>query len=219
MSIDQLIASDGADTEIAIDSRIKAVISEVHKDNVLFSLKGSAVGHASLRQFKKPPKAGDSFEIIVRSHNEEEGIYEVSIPGASVDVADWSDLTEGAVIEAKVTGSNTGGLEATVNNIRAFIPASQIEIFRVENFGDYVNQKLQCVVTEVKPEKKRLVLSRRALLEREKEAKRKELIQEISAGDTRDGLVTKIMDFGAFVDVGGHQLGPERDQVISLGLE
>ncbi len=202
-SIEELISGDSGNDEIAIDSRVKATVSDVHRDNVLFSLKGSAVGVASLRQFKSKPDVGAMFEVIVRSYNEEEGIYEVSIPGASVDVADWSDLTEGSTVEGKVTGSNTGGLEININNIRGFIPASQIDIVRVENFGDYVNQKLQCVVTEVNPDKKRLVLSRRALIEREKEAKRAELIESISAGETRDGLVTKLMDFGAFVDVGG----------------
>ena len=202
-SIEDLIQGNSGSDDIAVDSRIKATVSEVHRDNVLFSLKGSAVGVASLRQFSSKPEVGAMLDVIVRSHNEEEGIYEVSIPGASVDVADWSDLNEGATVEGKVTGSNTGGLEININNIRGFIPASQIDIVRVENFGDYVNQKLKCVVTEVNPDKKRLVLSRRALIERDKEAKRAELIETVNAGETYDGTVIKLMDFGAFVDIGG----------------
>ena len=58
-------------------------------------------------------------------------------------------------------------------------------------------------VTEANESRQKLVLSRRAILEREKEAKRQALIQSIAAGDVRDGVVTKLMDFGAFVDVGG----------------
>jgi small subunit ribosomal protein S1 len=90
-----------------------------------------------------------------------------------------------------------------VNSIRGFIPASQIDRFRVENFGDYVNQKLQCLVTEVNPQKRKLVLSRRAVLERELEEKRKALLASLAEGDRHDGVVTKLMDFGAFVDIGG----------------
>ena len=88
-------------------------------------------------------------------------------------------------------------------SVRGFIPASQIDRFRVENFGDYVNQKMQCVVTEVNPAKRRLVLSRRAVLDREHEEKRKEIMASIEVGQTHDGIVTKVMDFGAFVDIGG----------------
>jgi small subunit ribosomal protein S1 len=120
-----------------------------------------------------------------------------------VSVADWTDLTPGAIVEARVTGSNTGGLEVQVQSIRGFIPASQIDLYRVEQFGDYVNQRLQCVVTEANESRQKLVLSRRAVLEREKEAKRKELLESLAAGDTREGVVTKLMDFGAFVDIGG----------------
>jgi small subunit ribosomal protein S1 len=112
-------------------------------------------------------------------------------------------LTPGAIVEARVTGVNTGGLECTVNKIRGFIPASQVALYRVEQFNDFVDQRLQCVVTEANPDRQRLVLSRRAVLEREQAAKREELLKSIQPGQTLDGVVTKIMDFGAFVDVGG----------------
>ena len=123
--------------------------------------------------------------------------YEVSIPGSAVAVSDWEDVNVGDVVEARVSGSNTGGLEVMLNKLRGFIPASQIDRFRVEKFGEYVNQKLQCLVTEVNPAKKKLVLSRRAILERENEEKRKELMKTLAVGDQHDGTVTKIMDFGA----------------------
>ena len=83
-------------------------------------------------------------DVIVTGFNSDHGLYELSIPGASIDVGDWSDLAEGATVEARITGSNTGGLECQVNNIRGFIPASQISTSRVEKLGDYVGQKLPC---------------------------------------------------------------------------
>jgi len=204
MSIEEMVeGGDSAVGTVAVESRLKASITEIHKENVMFQLPGHMVGMASLRQFKEPPEVGQEFDVVVNSLNEEEGTCEVSIPGASISVGDWSDLAEGAVVEARVSGSNTGGLEVEVNNIRGFVPASQIDIVRTENFGDFANQKLQCLVMEVNPEKRRLVLSRRALLERERQSKRQELLQTIEAGQLHDGTVIKIMDFGAFVDIGG----------------
>ena len=203
VQMDSLLEREQPADDLEIDTRLKALVTRLHNENVFFSLKGRFEGVASKRQFKSIPEEGAMLDVVITGFNEDEGLYEVTIPGASVSVADWSDLVEGAVIEAKVTGSNTGGLELSVNQIRGFMPASQIDIVRVENFGDYVNQKLQCVVTEVNPGRKRLVLSRRAILEREKNEKKKELLKTLTAGQTLDGIVTKLMDFGAFVDIGG----------------
>ncbi len=203
LQLDSLLGKTTPVEEIELDSRVRGIVSRIHNENVFFSLKGHYEGVASLRHFKTPPAEGTMIDVIVASWREEEGLYEVLVPGAAKSVADWSDLTEGAVVDAKITGSNTGGLECSVNNIRGFIPASQIDIGHVENFGDYVNQRYQCVVTEVNPDRKKLVLSRRAILEREAHAKKIELLKTLSTGDVLDGVVTKIMDFGAFVDIGG----------------
>ncbi|MCL4146670.1 UNVERIFIED_CONTAM: hypothetical protein GTU68_014066 [Idotea baltica] len=127
----------------------------------------------------------------------------MAVPGAAIGAADWDELNEGDVVEANVTGSNTGGLEAAVGSISGFIPASQISRFRVEDFAPYVGKKLPCVVVEVNPDKRRLVLSHRSVLDRENEEKRKVLLAELEAGQVREGVVTKLMDFGAFVDLGG----------------
>ena len=205
MSIDELIAQEStkADVELSEDSRHKATVIKVHRDNVFFSLGGRHEGVTSLRQFKKPPKAGSMMDVVVRGFNSEEGLYDVSIPGAAVSVADWSDLTEGSVVEARITGANTGGLECMVHNIRGFIPTSQISTYRVENLSEFINQKLQCVVTEAKPRRKNLVLSHRAILEREQAEKRQELLEKLEAGSVADGTVVNVRDFGAFVDIGG----------------
>ena len=189
--------------ELESNSRIKGTVTRTHGENVFLSLKGRFEGVVPLSQFKTAPADGQMIEVIVKNRNDDDALYEVSVPGAAVNVGDWDDINVGDVVEARVTGSNTGGLEINVNNLRGFIPASQIDRFRVEQFGEYVNQKLECVVTEVNPAKRKLVLSRRAILERENEEKRKELLSSIAAGDQYDGTVTKLMDFGAFVDIGG----------------
>ncbi len=204
MSMDEIVSqTEASGKQLEPGSRVKGSVSRIHGENAFMSLKGRFEGIIPLSQFKKPPSSGDLIEVIVKSQNEEDGLYDLSIPGAAVSIGDWSELEQGMIVEARVTGSNTGGLEASVNSIRGFIPASQIARFRVENFGEYVNKKLQCVVSEINPNKKRLVLSHRALLDQEYEERRKEVMESIEVGQLHDGIVTKIMDFGAFVDIGG----------------
>jgi len=208
-SFDQLMAGqmgtseDDSSDELEPETRRRATVMRINGDDVFFSLNVRNEGVASLKQFKSPPEIGQMMDVVVARLNAEDGLYEVAIPGAAVSVADWSDINEGSVVDARITGSNTGGLEAMINGIRGFIPASQIALHRVENFGDYVNQKLQCVVTEANPERKNLILSHRALLERAREAEREEKLKQIAVGQKHKGTVISLKDFGAFVDMGG----------------
>jgi small subunit ribosomal protein S1 len=185
------------------DTRLTARIVRIHGDNAFFSLGGRNEGVASVRLFREPPSVGDEMEVVIKSFHAEDGLYEVRVPGATIEVSDWSDLSEGAIVEARITGANTGGLECMVSNIRGFIPASQIAIFRVEDFAEYIGQRLPCVATEVNRKRKNLVLSHRAVLEREKQEARQQLIDAIEPGEIREGVVRSIQDFGAFVDIGG----------------
>lgn len=205
-SIDDLMGGPSAGSPAAVmelESRHKGTVVRIHNDNIFFSLDGRNEGVASMRQFDKPPEVGAQLDVVVKSYHSDDGIYELAIPGASVSVEDWSDLVEGSIVEGRVTGSNTGGLECKVNNLRAFIPASQIAMHRVENFAEFIDKKLLCVVTEVNPKRKNLVLSHRAVLEREREEARAKLLESLTVGQVCEGLVRNLRDFGAFVDLGG----------------
>src|SRR6185295_7706803 len=109
----------------------------------------------------------------------------------------------GMTVEARVTATNKGGLSVDVNGIRGFMPISQIDLYRVEDAEQFVNQRLLCLVTEVNPEERNLVVSRRARLEKAREENREKLWQELAEGQIRTGIVRSIRDFGAFVDLGG----------------
>jgi len=185
------------------ESRHRAQVAELHGDDVFFTLGGKEQGIASLRSFTEPPQVGDMVDVVVTGYNPEDNLYDLAIPGAAIVAGKWSDVAEGSLVEARVTGANTGGLECEVSGTRAFIPASQVALYRIENFGDFVGQKLVCVVTESNERRGNLVLSRRAVLEREKEESKKALLAELEPGQMREGVVRKIQDFGAFVDLGG----------------
>lgn len=146
----------------------------------------------------------------------------------------WQEL-EGKVspdgeVEGVVTAAVKGGLSVDVFGVRAFMPASQIERGFVKDLNPYVGERIRARVIELDSAKRRLVLSRRALIEGEKTQTRERILAEIAAGQTRRGVVKGITDFGAFVDLGGidgllhvSQMGWSRvghpSDVVSVGDE
>lgn len=189
--------------ELEEGQRIQGRVVKTQEEFTFVSLGGANEGMIPTTSFETAPEIGAQVEVVVRGFLQDEGLYELIIPGSAVEVSDWGDLNEGEVIEVLVTAANAGGLECKAGAIRGFIPASQAAEYRIENLADLVDQKLLCVVTEANPRRGNLVLSHRALLEREKSEKREERLAALEVGAAVDGTVTKIMDFGAFVDIGG----------------
>ena len=111
----------------------------------------------------------------------------------------------GLPIEGKVTGQNKGGLEVDLNGTRAFCPVSQIELGYCEDPAIFVGETLQFRVTEFAEEGRNVVLSRRALLEEERETAAAELEGQLQEGAEFSGTVVRLQPFGAFVDIGGLQ--------------
>jgi len=184
--------------------RVAGTILKIHDDSVFVGLGGPDEGVVALANFTgQEPKAGDAVEVIIRGINNADGLYVLTLPGEAVDVSEWDDIDDGTVVEVTITGSNAGGLECTVGNIRGFIPISQISEHRIEDTSEFVGQKMICIVTESNQRRGNLVLSRRAILERERQEKKKEQLEKIEAGDLMEGIVRTIKDFGAFVDLGG----------------
>jgi ribosomal protein S1 len=178
-------------------------VAALRRDDVFVEFAGRQQGVISSRQFDVPPRVGAEVQVVVQRLSAEDGLYELSLPNKAVQVDDWSDLVEGALVDVRVTGHNTGGLECEVNHIRGFIPVSQVSLYRVEDLAPYVDQRLACVIVEADPDRRNLVLSRRAVLEREREQVRQQMLSSLRPGQIHDGVVRKLMDFGAFVDIGG----------------
>jgi small subunit ribosomal protein S1 len=208
-SLDEMIAAEtGAGGAVAgepleLESRHTIRVARIFRDNVFVDLPGHNQGVLTLHTLAQEPNVGDALEVVVTKFNQDEGLYEVAPIGASVQVGDWTDIAEGITVDARITGHNKGGLECEVNKIRGFIPAGQISIYRVENFEEFVGQTWPCVVVEANLDRRNLVLSRRAILEREQAEAKEKLLSQLNVGDVRDGVVRNIRDFGAFVDLGG----------------
>ena len=208
--MEELIAAEAGDKPAngwrAVGSGIAAQrdVSCGFSATTCLSISADAIkGVLTLHILAQEPQLGDALEVVVTKFNAEDGLYELTAVGASVDIGDWSDIAEGITVDARITGHNKGGLECEVNKIRGFIPAGQISIYRVENFEEFVGQSWACIVVEANRERRNLVLSRRGVLEREQAEAKEKLLAELEVGEVREGVVRNIRDFGAFVDLGG----------------
>ncbi|MHC5539633.1 30S ribosomal protein S1 [Singulisphaera rosea] len=175
----------------------------VRGKSVFFDLGAKSEGIVPLDQFgENIPKPGDMVEVVVDHFDTDEGLLILSLKGAAVE-ANWENLRKGLIVEARVTKTNKGGVDVDVDGIRGFLPIGQIDINRVEDASVYVNQRLRVVVTEANQRERNLVVSRRDLLEREREEQKEKTWAVLEEGQVREGLVRSIKDFGAFVDLGG----------------
>ncbi len=151
-------------------------------------------------------KEGDEIEVFVKKIDEKEGSVLLSKKKVDIEKA-WKILKEkhetGEPVNAKVLEEVKGGLIAIAEGIKGFVPASHIDIGYVEVLKDFIGQELSMKVIEFNRSKGKVVLSRKALLEEEREQKKKEILSRIKAGDRIEGEVKRITDFGAFVDIGG----------------
>lgn len=204
-SIEELIETEDKATSGVSAKGVKTgTVIDVDGDDVLVDLGGKSQGVLPLIQFEGQgvPHAGDTVEVTIQGYDRADGCLILSKIGA-VLAADWGNLEEGHIVEGKVTGHNKGGLEIDLSGIRAFMPISQIEMFRVEDIAQYVNQRLRCQVIELDQENNNVIVSRRALLELEAAAAREKAWENLQEGLIVSGVVRNIMPYGAFVDIGG----------------
>ncbi len=158
-------------------------------------------------------KVGDKIRVYIQSLGGENGGVLSKIK-ADAEVV-WDDLRaikahnedpeveDLQTVDARINNVVKGGLTATVNGLRGFIPASQMDLHFVKDLSGYIGQTVKALPIEIDSHKRRLVLSRRQLLEREREIKQQEVFSKLHEGDIIKGTVKRILDYGAFIDVGG----------------
>jgi predicted RNA-binding protein with RPS1 domain len=209
VAIDDLLEAQAAiKAEAPLDpgTRITGVVLSIGPDTAFLDLGGRRQGAMKLTGFLERgdeiPEVGQAVEVSVGGRNEEDGLYEVAPANRAVAVEDWSQLEAGMVVEARVTAANKGGLECDVAGLRGFMPASLVSTWRIENLEEMVGQTLESLVTEIVPEARRLVLSRRAVIEKQAAEAKAKMLETLEPGDEFDGIVRTVRDFGAFVDIG-----------------
>jgi small subunit ribosomal protein S1 len=151
---------------------------------------------------KDLPEKDATLEVVVNGRDSD-GLLMCSRPG-SVQKADWEMLEPGQTIEARVTGVNKGGLDLEVAGHRAFMPAGQVSLDHIADLSVFVGEKMTCKVTRVdRSGRGNIVLSRREILGEQRREQAEKLKSQLAEGQVVEGVVRKIMPFGAFVDLGG----------------
>jgi len=187
--------------------RKKGRIVSVHGKDVFVEVPGGrGQGLLPLEQFGgDTPKVGDEVEFDIDHYDAANGLLILTREGSVQSVSDWSSVSLHMIVEAKVTGTNKNktGLTIEVNGIKGFLPASQLDMYRVEDLDQFLNQRLRVQVVEIDPEERNLIVSRRAIMERERQLKAEQFWTTIKEGAVLKGIIKSIKPFGAFVDLGG----------------
>ena len=207
MSVDEMLDSAGPATRTSgpapgLRTTRTGRIVRVHGGEVFVEFGPKSQGVCPASQFDEPPAAGSSVEFVVERLDAFEGLLILSLPGA-VQKADWGSLAIGQVVEARCVGMNKGGLEMEVAHHRGFMPAGQVDVRSVPDISVFLGEKFPCKIIELKKEKNRLVLSRKAVVLEEREEARTKLLDEIEPGQVRRATVVGVKPYGAFADLGG----------------
>jgi small subunit ribosomal protein S1 len=152
-----------------------------------------------------PPKPGDSIQVLLDAVEDESGAIVLSYRKAKRQ-KEWEDVIakhkEGDVVKGTVTRKIKGGLLVNIG-VNVFLPASQVDIRRPPDIADYIGKEIECKILKIDEARRNIVVSRRKLIEDQREEMKKKLLGEISEGQVRKGIVKNIAEFGAFVDLGG----------------
>ena len=207
VAIDDLITASTparADAPIEPGTRLTGTVLSIGADTAFIDLGERRQGALKLAglDLELVPSVGDVLQLSAGLRNEDDGLYDVAFANRAVAVEDWSQLQAGMIVEARVTAANKGGLECDVAGLRGFMPASLVSTWRVENLEEMVGQTLESLVTDIVPAARRLVLSRRAVIEKQAAEAKTKLLETLEVGTTLDGTVRSVRDFGAFVDIG-----------------
>lgn len=180
------------------------VLSVDLKDDAVFvDFGGKSQGVAPLSQFDEAPAVGADMEFNVERYDPREGLLILSRKGSAATNVTWDNLEIGQIVEGVVTGVNKGGLELQIKSMRAFMPAGQVDLYFNPDLSVFMGQKLTAEVTQFDAHSKNLIISRRNILEREKAEAKQKMLEEIAEGQVRRGTVRSVMDYGAFIDLGG----------------
>ena len=197
-------ASESGRGDAGERTRIQGRIVGIRDRDVFVDYGGKSEGFLPLDEFEAehPPAVGQVFEFIPHGFDRDSGQMRLSLREVRI-APDWNSIKRGDLVEGRVTGVNIGGLELTIHGLRAFMPKSQVDLSRHEEFSGFVGRRLECEVTEIDRRGRNILVSRRRVLERRRDEEREQVKQHLEVGQTFKGVVRRLTDFGAFVDIGG----------------
>src|SRR5687768_10398551 len=194
VSLDDLYSAQappasGQPAEAGAKGARKGRIILVTPDDAIVDLGGKSQGLVPMTQFEAEPKVGEEYDFVIDRFDQREGMLILSRKGATTTNVSWENLEVGQIVEGTVTGSNKGGLEVDIKGMRAFMPAGQVDIYFHPDIASFIGQRVKAEVTQFSRESRNLIISRRNVLEREKEDAKQKLLEEIAEGQVRRGVV------------------------------
>ncbi len=192
---------------------VSGTVVKVDRDEVLVDIGYKSEGAIPVRELSiktnvdpfEVVSVGDEIEALVLQKEDKEGRLILSKKRAEYERA-WDEIErireEGGTVKGKVIEVVKGGLILNIG-LRGFLPASLVELRRVKDLDDYVGQDLECKIIEINRSRNNVVLSRRAILEEKHREERGEILARLEKGQILTGKISSIVDFGAFVDLGG----------------
>lgn len=195
-----------------VNNILKGRVLHIAGDEVVVDVGYKSEGVIPLEEWKDegmekvvPPKPGDEIMVLLESVEDESGAIVLSYRKAKRQ-KEWEDIIakhkEGDVVSGLVTRKIKGGLLVNIG-VNVFLPASQVDIRRPPDIGDYIGRNIDCKILKIDEARRNIVVSRRKLIEDDRISKKTKLLAEIEPGQVRKGTVKNIAEFGAFVDLGG----------------
>lgn len=193
---------------------VDGTVIDVKEDQIILNIGYKADGIITRSEYSSTPgidlttvvSVGDTMQAKVLKVNDGEGQVLLTYRRLVADNGN-KKLEEAfenqTVITAPVTQVMNGGLGVVVDEARVFIPASLVSDTYVKDLSVYKDKEVEFVITEYNPKKRRIIGDCKQLIVAKKEAAQKELLEKIHEGDTIEGTVKNVTDFGAFIDLGG----------------
>ncbi len=186
---------------------IPGTITEIRDNEVVIDIGAKAEGTISASEFVDVGELqiGSQIEVYVEKLEDRDGNPILSYDKAE-QKKNWENIlskcAEGTVVSGRVRSKVKGGLIVNIG-VDSFLPASQIDIQPPKNLDQYVGQTYDFKVLKINQERRNIVVSRRELIEEQRVHKRRQLLESVKPGDTREGVVKNITDYGAFIDLDG----------------
>jgi small subunit ribosomal protein S1 len=201
--------------EIAVNQIVRGRVLRVEGDFVLVDVGYKSEGvimRGEWEDNESPPEPGQMIKVLIEDVEDnaapgEDGRGMILLSKRKAEkIEAWlkvmETVHEGDVVTGTVTRKIKGGLLVDIG-VAVFLPASQVDIRRPADIGDYIGRSIQCLVLKIDETRRNIVVSRRALIEQERAEKKAQLLSELQVGQIRKGVVKNIAEFGAFVDLGG----------------
>ena len=200
-------AIDETVTNFQAGTLLKGRVVSVIGDDVIVDvgLKSEGIVSSGEWEDKSAIDIGDEVDVWLESVESDSGLVVISKRKAD-RLLNWQRLAEtaneGDTVKGRVMRKIKGGLLVDIG-VPVFLPASQVDIRRPGDIGEYIGREIQASILKIDKERRNIVISRRRFIEEQRHAAKEKVLSEIQIGDVRKGIVKNLADFGAFVDLGG----------------